>query len=425
MGDDKKKKHEADEAARHTGSIRAEDPELADWIEKQWKNGEGLQFLDIAAVYSKGKVFGNVIDREVLSPSTPMDQENAVILSNRFIGAAVRDCTRVIHKAQTYYVRAHHTGGSAEPLDNFPLYITPRTTALTLRDPNGGSSGAIDDEEEIQGADKLTLVYIGKMIEAGQFDKTHYASVFGDLFRLFQGQVNQQQQWINDLMGQNKSMFTEVMTAMREREAALSSAEDRYAHREMMKLKVDLLKDGVRTGRNILTGLFGRTNGPGNATPQPPPSTPSGNGSSEKREEISSGPKSEEQLLLDNFLHDCEDTGIAIKLFGDWKNNDKNELELVTPGIFTAEQFFILVKVNRGVMPANALDDLDMGSGKPSAITFQQAAAAQEIMSEGTASALVQLINVRKRKREEAAAAMPATPSGPSTPSDDKETENV
>jgi hypothetical protein len=45
------------------------------------------------------------------------------------------------------------------------------------------------------------------------------------------------------------------------------------------------------------------------------------------------------------------------------------------------------------------LDDLDPDSGKPLAVTMEQITRAQDVMSEGTAMGLLQLFNLRKRKR--------------------------
>jgi hypothetical protein len=413
----RQKEKETEETARYTSSVKAEDPDLAEWIMQQW-NGEYLDLLDIAAVYNRGKVFGNVVDREPFAASAPIDMERAVELCNRFVGAAVRDCTRVIRKPQNYYVRAHHTKRGGEPIDNFPLYIQPRTTAMTLRDPGGGV-GALtgDDDEEGLAADKLSLTYVSRLIEAGQFDKTHYAAVFGDLLMSSREEKRELRGYINDLMLMHKSTYAELMTSMRAREEALSAAEDRYASRELTKLKVELLKDGVRTGRNLLTSLFGKSLSGGEGD-----GSGGGNGDSGNN---GNGQKSEERLLLDNFINDCKSAGITEKLFGVWKKNDKNEAELVAPGVFLPDQWVLLMHVWQGRLPAAALDDLDPESGRPLAVTMKQIAAASAIMSEGVSSSLMLLFNCRKRKRAEAAeaketaaaaAAAAAKPNGSPTP---------
>lgn len=405
MSDEKegKKKKDAEEAARFSGVTQAADTDLVEWIVALWRNGEKVDVLDCAQVFGKRNItFGNVVHREVFSNLVQLDAETAVSLANAFVGAAQRDCTRMIRKPQTYYVRAYRSAAGAEPISNYPLYVQPKITALTLRDPGASSLVHSDDDDEDGGglprADRVSLAYITKMIEAGQFDKQLFSSTFGELLMLSREREKQHYTWIGELMQMNKSLFVEVMTAMRDREAALSSAEDRAIDRDMRKMKMDLLKDGVRTGRNLLTGLFGermaaakQTNGHSEGAAE---GAANGNGNG------ASKIKTEEQILLDNFFHDCEATGISIALFGDWKQPDpKSDPVQVTPGIFTKEQLFTLMKVRSGIAPGEMLDDLDPDSGKPLAVTMEQITRAQDVMSEGTAMGLLQLFNLRKRKR--------------------------
>lgn len=390
--DEKRKKEEADEAARRSGSIKAEDLELAEWITRQWKNREHLNELDIVQSFGTGRnlTFGLILDKESFSPSTTIDQEAAAGLCNRFFLAAVRDCTRVLRKPANYYVRAWCESRGADPVDSFPLYITPRTTALTRREPSGSER----DEDEQLTAEKLALAYASKLMEANQFDRSHISSTFGDIILIFRDELREMRQDHRDLMGQNKDMFVEVMAALRAREEALATAEDRMAHREMMKLKIELIKDGIYTGRNLLTGLFGKVMA---ARASDPTNGTGGSGGT---------PKSEEQTLLHTFFQDCKASGLEAKLFGDWKKNEQTGMmECSSPGIFTPDQFKLIVSVYRGDLSPEALDELDPESGRPLAVTFGQVQAAQNAMPMKMSGLMLQLFDLRKRKRNEAAAA--------------------
>lgn len=402
--DKARKKEEADEAARRSGSIRAEDPELAEWISRQWRNKEFLRELDIVQSFGKKNiVFGLVLDTEKFDPSSPMNQEVAVDICNRFFAAAIRDCTRVQRQPANYYVRAWNESRGAEPVDAFPLYVLPRTTALTRRDPAGGSN---EDDGDMT-AEKLALAYSAKLIEANQFDRTHISSTFGDIVLQAREREREMRAWISDLMKQNKDMFVEVMAALRAREEALATAEERIAHREMLKLKIELIKDGIYTGRNLLTGLFGKAMAGAN--------TNGGNSGANG----SGGPqRSEEQVLLHTFFQDCKNSGIENKLFGEWKKDDQtNMMVCISPGIFTPDQFKLIIGVYRGELAPDALDELDPASGKPLAVTFDQIQDAQTTMPAKMSGLMLQLFDLRKRRRAEAAAAAAAaqTPTATAT----------
>jgi hypothetical protein len=127
-----KKKKDAEEAARFSGVTQAADTDLVEWIVALWRNGEKVDVLDCAQVFGKRNItFGNVVHREVFSNLVQLDAETAVSLANAFVGAAQRDCTRMIRKPQTYYVRAYRSAAGAEPISNYPLYVQPKITACS------------------------------------------------------------------------------------------------------------------------------------------------------------------------------------------------------------------------------------------------------------------------------------------------------
>jgi hypothetical protein len=413
MSDDSRKvkiKGEVKEE-RRSGSATPEDGQLAIWIQRLWENDESPQKIHVVQLMKRGEVLGSIIDREDFPSSKLIDADRAAELANRFLMSAQNDCDRVVRKPQSYGVIAYDTAKATEPYRRYPMFLHPKASYLAVsRSQGGGLSADGDDDEEQLDAKTISLQYTKTQIEALQFDKQHYSAVFGDMFALFREEVREQRTWIGELMGQNKAMFAEVISALRQREEALSSAEDRAAKREWQKMKMALAQDGMRTARNLLPALFG-------ASQSPAPTQATANVVSQQQGQVAAGqaqpqvaaasttpveyPMTPERTLVDNFLHDCEQTNISVKMFGDWKE-EGDKMILVERGIFDPEQFAVFMRVRNGLLPASALDDLLPDSGKPISIRQEQIEKAMPIMSEGVGMSIFQLISLRKQAQEAA-----------------------
>jgi hypothetical protein len=107
-----------------------------------------------------------------------------------------------------------------------------------------------------------------------------------------------------------------------------------------------------------------------------------------------------ERVLIDNFLNDCEEAGLSVALFGEFDEKD-GRLVQTSPGIFTFEQFITFMKVGKGTLPPEALDDFMPGSGKENAITPEQIEKARAAgVTDGIGMALIELVGLRQRAKE-------------------------
>jgi hypothetical protein len=416
--DPKKEKEE-----RNRGSSTPEDEELTIWIQQLWRDDESPVKIHVVQLAQRGQAFGSIIDREDFPSPKLIDADRAAELANRFITSAQSDCDKVVRKAQSYGIIAYDSARASEPYRRYPLYLRPRNAFLMT--PQQASGMESEDDDEQVDAKSLSLRYTKSLIDASQFDKEHYSKVFGETFLLLREMVREQHSQVSELMSQNMRMFGEVITAIRAREEAMSSAEDRAEQREWRKMKMTLAQDGMRTVRNMLPSLIGQGRAappPAPAAsqpqaqlrpqaavasprpqpkmsaapqPQPQPALEDGIGAHEDQPPEMVQPQSAEAICIDNFLNDCEQTGVAVKLFGDWRDSD-GKLALVERGIFTEQQFLVFVRVRDGRLPVEALDGLLPDSGSPLAISDEQIMRAMPLLTEGTAMGLMELLNLRK-----------------------------
>lgn len=402
---DKKKKKGEEQQQTYEGTKEPADRAFAEWITKQWKRGESLQKIDVVEYFPKGsmKGVGQVVDYEMFDTGHNVNLEEAVNLSNRLIGSAQVNCDRIHKKDMTYYVRALDKGrGQADQaVDTFPLFLRPKTIYFDKNEDGGG--------EEVT-AQSLALDYLKEGTKNYQFDRQREDNNVGDLISMLLTQ--QREERIRELQERREQRLWEIeqqkmiRSILMDWVQAIRESSDAAPRIEMAKVKAEMLRDGFRAGKNLLTGAIGGIMEDKQGT------TPSnGNGSKPEEDKVIVTRMTQERMLLDNFFEDCKNAKIDVALFGEWNNEGNTK-----PGIFTPDQFIVLARVLKGFATADALDDLMPDSGKPLAITMAQLAQAQKVegMTEGIAASLVQLVTVRKRKKAEAEAAAAAN-TNPST----------
>ena len=384
MSEDKGRRRDARKEVQRTGSVDALDLELAKWLARLWTRDDGPTRIEVWQKFGQNKIdYGAMIHNEDFKAHSKYDIEQCVMLSNEIMDAAQHDCDCIEHK-QSYELRVIDMARKGVPLARRIGPLRPQSHYLA----KPGEEVNDEDEEgngKLTNAQTLALRYTEASIEATKWDKAHYGKVFGEVFLLLQNEVKEARQQSTELMTQVRGMLTEVVGAIRSREEALSMEEERKEDREWRVFKRDLLKDGARTVRNLLPGFFAGQ-GHGDTVP----------------EEGKPAPMSPERMLVDNFLRDCEDTGVIIKLFGDCEVKE-GKLKLVDetkPGIFTLAQFTILFNVQNNLVPTDALIALLPDSGRPEAITPDQIKRAQPHMTEGVGTALLELVGLCQRRRD-------------------------
>jgi len=395
VSDDEKKKKKKDKEEtvepRNPATITPDNPDLARWIQELWAENESPQKICVVQLMQRGRVFGTIVKTVAFHGNRRLGADEAGELSNSLLAVAQEDCDVVVRKPQAYGVIAYDASKGSEPYSRKALLLRPKAYLVE----QSRAHEEDDDEDNPQDAKTIALRYLQEQVKALQFEKTHYATGIGDAMTVLRDSNEELRGWVSDLITQNRAIFSEAMGALRQLEEARSAELDRKIALEWAQLKISLAKDGMRTARNLLPGILSGDKG-GNEGGTNSPSNGNGNGSGTKT-------KSMEQVLVDNFLNDCGDTGVQVALFGDCevKNGELKLVDESKPGIFTLRQFAILLQVREGNLPAEALDALMPGSGKPDSITPEQIAKAQPLLTEGTGMALMELVGLRRRRNEE------------------------
>jgi len=369
----------------HQGSVAAEDEALSLWLGQQWVR-ESPERIELWQMF--GRKRGEMIHHEDFKLGEKLDVEQANKLANDLLASAQNDCDSAT-KESKYQLAIIDRNRKSQPLVRGIGPLQPkRAYAIT-------KAGADDDDED----ESLNLRYAKTTLDECRWDKQRHDRVMDGMLLLQNSLIQDLRRDRAELMASNMAIFQQLQDAQ-------DRALDRELIREREKFKRTLWEDGLRTVRNILPGFM--NNGASNGTaPNPPPSNGNGNGHSTAP--VKDYGASPERALVDNFLYDCEKTKIDIALFGDWDDQD-GKLVQIKPGIFSAEQFYILVGVRNGRFPAEALDELMPDSGQKNAITEEQVKKAGEAgVTEGIGMAIIQLVDLRKRAKEEAAAAANGT----------------
>lgn len=388
----------------YSGTKQAADKDFAEWICRQWARDEHLDKIDVVEYFPKGQKrgFGENVGFQIFQTAHEVNLEEAIELSNHLHGCAVRNCERIHEKEMTYYARAFDRGRESTDtaIDTFPLKLRPRTQHLNL---NG-------DSDETATPQSVALDYLKEGYAALKFDRQREDNNIADLIAMFiqrdrdrDAERKDQRLWEVEQQKIIRETLLGWVQTVREHGQLLSADLDRAPARELMKIKAEMLRDGWKSGKNILTGLLGgitkdEPNNNSNGTNNGNNGHANGNGQAIVLQETR---MTQERMLIDNFFGDCKDAKIDDALFGKWEKAPGQEPHCTTPGIFNEKQFMILIKVLKGVLTADALDDLMPGSGKSEfEVTMDQLRRAQELegMTDGIAVSFAKLVEVRREK---------------------------
>jgi len=368
----------------HTGSVAAEDPELTLWLNRLWARNEPPERIEVWQKFSRNKAIrGEMIFHEDFKFDSKLDVEQVNRLANEIMEAAQHDCDSARRGERDYDVVVIDRNRKASPLTRRlgPL-IPKRQYALA-------KAGDVDEDDDTPlDAHTLNLKYVQEGLNQTRWDKQRNDRVLGDVLLLMGNMIQELRTDQRALMSQHMSFFQQ-----------LQEAEDRRLDRELLrereKFKLSLYRDGVRTARNLLPGLFG------DGAPQGAPTNGAANGTNGHTNGTQqSFGASQERTLVDNFLNDCEEAEISVALFGDFAVKD-GKLSQIKPGIFSLEQFRALIGVRDGKLSPDTLDQLMPMSGHALAVTQEQIKAASDAgMTEGIGMALLELVGLRRRKKE-------------------------
>lgn len=396
MSDDDKPKDDKEPRERHhTGSVVAEDDELTLWLNRLWARNEPPERIEVWQMFGRNKATrGEMIHHEDFKFGTKLNVEQANKLANEIMEAAQNDCDAV-KRSSSYQIAVIDRNRRASPLTRRLGPLQPRRQYLAKPGEDDGE----EDEDSPADGRALALKYVQENFTQVRWDKNRNDRVLGEALGLLVGLITDMRQENSTLRGQLMANFTSMQEAQ-------DRALDRELVREKEKFRMSLLKDGMRTARNLLPGLFAGTGGGGGDE-----GGGGGGGPSGAQQQMAAGPRnfgsSPERTLVDNFLSDIEDDDeLMIKLFGDYEQVDPSTnggepLKQLKPGIFTLNQFKVLVSVRKGNLSADALDALMPNSGHALAITQEQVAKAGEAgVTEGIGMALIELLALRNKARE-------------------------
>jgi hypothetical protein len=375
------------EPPQHNGSVVPEDAELTLWLNRLWARDEPPNRIELWQVFRRN-VRGEMIFHEDFKPGEKFNIEEVNRLASELMMAAQNDADSV-RKEALYQIAVIDKNRRASPLTRLLGPIQPKRSYALAR--AGANTNVDDDDDSPRDAAALNLAHTREGLEQQRWDKQRYDKVMGEMILLLHTTVKDQQVVIDRFFNQHLLMFEKMQEAEDRRL-------DRDTVREKEKFKIDLMKDGLRTARNLLPGFFG-----GGNTPAPPDKT---NGSTADNGHANGKDHgaSPERALVDNFLTDCEGVGADLALFGEFEEVDDKWVQ-TKPGIFTIRQFGILVGVRDGRLPVSALDPLMPQSGHKNAITPDQITRAGEAgVTEGIAMALLELMGLRNRAKEAFAA---------------------
>lgn len=358
------------------GPVEAADEDLASWLCTLWTRETPPDAVAVWQLFQPSRpARGEQILKRNFKPGERLDAEGAAKLANEIVAAAQNDADssrreRLFQIEVVDKNRADSVVRLLGPVHPKRLYL------------KSGQQGEEDDDAEGRGG--LPAKYAAALLSQMERDRAQLDKATGDLLQM-------QSQMIVSLHTSVDTLMSKVIDLHDRYQQARDQEVERRARAEWLALKSSLMRDGLRTARNFLTGAVGDDQDPGPASggaapPPPPPRT------------------SKERILVDNFLVDCDETGIGVKMFGSWEKGPDGRPRLVAEGIFTEQQFRLLQGVRAGRLPPAELDKLLPSSGDPLAITDEQMAAAAAVMTSGVTSSLMELVRLRQAAAAAAAA---------------------
>lgn len=380
------KRRPGHDSSPRTGSVVAEDDDLTTWLHSLWHRGEPPERLEVWQVFDRNKsTRGEMIFHVDFKPNTNYNAEQALKLANEIIKTAQND-TDCVERKSNYQIAVIDIHRKASPLIRRlgPLY--PKRTYLNGVNTKSGMRDEDDDDEEGQPLlrSKIELEHIRSAHDHIRWEQKRNDLAIGGVINLLEAIVTKQQEYVGDSLQKIMDIHEKWQ-----------DSEDRKIDREIARAKANLwvegLKEGMRLVRNVLPGVIAPDAGPN------PNQIPAGSG--QPKAQITDFGLSKERALIDNILYDCKNTGIDVKLFGEWElDENDNPIKLKTPGVFTPQQLKIFLGIQQGKLHADEVDALMLNSGHPCSIKPDQLAQAMAIMPDSIKIAVMELIKVREEK---------------------------
>lgn len=375
-------------ATVRTGSVHATDAALTTWLHKLWHADEPPQRIEVWQMFNpRVSVRGQLIFHIDFKPNSKYSAEDANRLANEIRAVAQDDCNAAERKSYYEIQVIDHNRGAA-PLVRRLGPLEPVLAYLT----KPGDDHERDADDELPGPRTVTERYNERMMRHLEQKENSLNRVLGDTLLMMRDHIVEQRTWIASMMSQNIQFHGELQNALdRRKERELSGA--------WTELKVGMARDALRSGRNVLLGLFG------SAAAEPAKQVNMTAATAVASAVVKKIGRSVERSLIDGFLTDCEQLGLLPQLFGEW--NEQGPLA-DKPGIFTPAQFAVLIRVRDGELPPEAVDEIIPGFGGKHEISFEQIARAQPLIPDGIGQALIELKTLREQKRTSTSHAQPA-----------------
>lgn len=409
--DDKGGPRERRPPPERSGHIAPPDPALVEWLERLWTRDTPPMRLEVWWVIGINRDVRRslVFYENFRQPETPADNwhvEHCARLSGELLQAA-QDWTDSKRKACSFEIAIVDSYQQTRPLTRAIGPLQPGQAYAGVY-PDGEPRDDEDDDDATIGIKPLSHKYVSKMFRSlhRMMEQTH--AMAGDFMQLQQHAIQQR-----DASNERLHMINAQLHEQKQ------TAEDRATERAMWvkreEMKNKAIGSGLKVTENLLYGWFGMT---------PEVSGGAGAGAGEGGDgKALQAPRrhapSAEQRLIESFLEEAAEEQLSVKLFGDWRDTDKLTLQdvfagvrLEQPGIFTAQQFGILLGVAQGALAPDALDALMPDSGKPAAVTFQQLTEAQPLLTQGMKVAFERIQALRMEARERRAAQAQTIDSG-------------
>lgn len=402
MSASKKKKDEEGKDPPRPGTTDPADARLAEWIARQWRREEKPTRIE---AYRMEKVKG-VICREGVAAysrtfknTETVDIDNASKIANEVIGDCQAHCDAHLSQRPgptTYNVVVSDSGRSSNarnevaerPIQLYPQRIIHQPTEASARAQAGG-----DDEDEDGTANGALRKTLAVMAEREQWRVETENTVVGEILTMAKDQWKEIHTAYMALTAQHVALLhrtRELDILDKDHEPARVEA---MAMASLKKEGVEALKEGVKVVKYLVMGA-GSDKGSGDGT-------------------TALARQSLLQLLVREFIGDCEKADIDQKLFGRAEGG-----KIVEPGIFNQAQCELLARVAEGKAPDSELEGLIPDSGKPVAVTQEQYLAAEPVLkTAGLADAIKIVLGhcVKNRAARQKAAEQARTQADAST----------
>lgn len=393
-----------------SGHVAPADPVFVEFLERLWTRENPPTRLEVWWMLGANKDVRRdlVFYENFRQPEKPEDNwhiEHCARLAGEIL-RAVQDWTDGKRRPCSFQVAILDSYQQTKPLSKTIGPFHPEQAYAGVA-PDGEPQSYDDEEEDgLIGMKPITHKYLSKMVRSMHRTMEQVHSVMGDFMQIQQNALQ-----ARDAANERLHMINAQLHESKQ------TAEDRAAERTVWvrkeEAKVKAIEGSLKVGTTLLYGWLGM------------PMEASGESAGAQGGDAQAArrhPPSAEQQQVAIFLQEAKEEKLSVALFGDWKNTDSLTVQDVLagigqekPGIFTPQQFGILLAVYQGLLPPDALDVLLTDSGMPQAITAEQTLRAQPLVTQPMAAALMMIRQLRLAAREKRQGLPQAAPQGDPT----------